>query len=120
MITLSYPAYNPTVTLELDSPEKGDQDTPDVTASLIATQSGSYKSIIFRPHKESYLTTLVFSSCKHSKEEILDFFKQACKHYVKYIDYDGEEWICQVLNQTIDIVNTINSIEYSIDVRKWQ
>lgn len=120
MITLEYPGYAPTVSLEIQSPEKGDADTPEDQLIILKTQSGNYKSIVNTPFKTNYLNTLVFSACREQKDEILEFLKAASKEYIRYTDYNNQVWMCQMISPNIDITNTFSGIEFSIDVRKWQ
>lgn len=117
MITFAYPGYNPTVFLDLPSPQIGDTDIGNDEIIIHPTKGGNYKTVVHRD--DALSTTLQFEVCQR-KSEILAFFAQARKEYIKYTDYNGKVWMCQMTNDKVSMTNSPTGPEFSIDVYKWE
>lgn len=104
MITFQYPGYNPTTTITLPSPDRGD-DKADLSEVFVhQTESGQHKSNINRSCFGEYERPISLSGlCQAQIDEFTQFIADSLGHYIKYTDYDGNVWMTQITNEVINI-----------------
>ena len=104
MITFQYPGYNPTHTITLPSPERGDDKSDLSEVFLHQTESGQYKSNVKKScYGEFERPITITNLCQAQIDEFLTFIEDSFGHYIKYTDYDGNVWMTQITNEVIDI-----------------
>lgn len=127
-VTFSYPyhADEQEAYLELPAPELYETDTIKRNIKWYRTISGNIKIVpidIFEDGKITYYTLLNFEHICYDKiEEARKFFINAQNHYIRYIDYNGEEWISLLSMETFQITKQ-NRDEYgnfSITIYRWK
>lgn len=129
MITFQYPAYTPTISLELPSPEKDDSSILEGQMQIVITRDNTQRTYVKKP--ETKILELEFTNIKHEKrDEVANFFRGLSSNYIRYIDYiprsipDSElftfdNWILNLLDEVQLISIEGNKYEFSIIAERW-
>jgi hypothetical protein len=121
MITFQYPGYNPTVTISLPSPERGDDEVDLSELFIHRTEGGQYKSNIKASCTEEYERPLVFIGlCKAQIDELLAFIADSLGQYIKYTDYNGTPLITQITDEVLNINETPAGYEVEMTLLMWE
>lgn len=121
MITFSYPGYNPLVSIDLPSPEKGDNRAGLEEIAIHATEDGHFKTNITTPNIDQFERNLVFTGlCEETKNAFLEFIKDSLGHYIRYKDYNNREWITQIADNRVDVNNTPHGYEVNLNLLVWE
>lgn len=121
MITFAYPGYNPTVTIEMPSPDRDDPEVNTDQLFLHISKGGTFKTNIKRSCNNKYEKELNFSAvCESKQKEFLEFVKAASGHYIKYIDYNGKEWITQISESVITTAMTPFGYSINLSLLAWE
>lgn len=132
MITFQYPAYTPTVSLILPSPDKGEEDQFDSNMIITLTRDNTQRSYVEKV--DSKIIELSFSAIKSDKrDETMDFFRGLGSNYIKYTDYiprpvvdtnptvfTFDDWILSLLDNIEMISSGRGLYEFSVNVEKWK
>ena len=131
MITFEYPAYTPTETLTLPSPNKGDQDQFESNMIITLTRDNTQRSYIKKVN--SKIIELTFSNIKPSKrDETMVFFRGLGSNYIKYTDYiprlipnshptefTFDAWILSLLDDIGMVSTGPNKFEFTVTAERW-
>jgi hypothetical protein len=121
MITFQYPGYNPTHSINLPSPERGDDEVDLSTIHLHETESGQFKSNVNRSCLREYERSLNFTGlCQAQIDEFMQFIVDSTGHYIKYIDYNGVEWMTQITDEVINIVEEPFGYTINMTLLVWE
>ncbi len=121
MITFQYPGYNPVTTLTLKEPEIGDEKTNTDNIQIYVTVSGKFKTVTSKNFDNVISTTLEFVGiCNTLKDEVENFFLSAQDGYIYYTDYNGTTWMCQLVDESLDVINNINTFDFAIEIVRWE
>ena len=121
MITFQYPGYNPTTTITLPSPERGDDKTDLSEVFIHQTESGQYKSNVNQSCLGEYERPIsITGMCQTQIDEFMQFVNDAMGHYIKYTDYNGDEWITQITNEVININEDSDGFSLDMVLLVWE
>lgn len=123
MITFSYPGYSaePTSTITLGSPERGDDRLDLAEVFIHPTEAGSFKSNVHFSCIGEFERSISFTGlCTDEKNNFLEFIKEAMGHYVKYTDYDGLTWMTQITDEVINISNSSFGWNIDLSLLAWE
>lgn len=114
-VSFSYPAYDPLVTIELPSPDKGDARAENSEVFVHTTESGQYKSNKITSCFGEFERNLSFSSlCREEIDNFLNFVTDSFGNYIKYTDYNGVSWVTQITDEVINVSKS--PFGYNIDM----
>lgn len=121
MITFQYPGYNPTTTISLPSPDRGDDEVDLSEIFIHRTESGQYKSNVKASCTDEYERPLVFSGlCKAQIDQLLIFIADSLGQYIKYTDYNGIAWMTQITDEVLNINETPAGYEVEMTLLMWE
>lgn len=129
MITLQYPAYTPTESLELSSPIKGDSRQQESKMQIVITRDNTQRSYI--KDIGTKIMELHFERiCTDDRNLAVTFFRGLSSNYLRYIDYiprsttnpnvfTYDNWILNLL-EDIEIVSSGRDMyEFTIFAESW-
>lgn len=130
MITFQYPAYAPTVTLELSSPEKEDTAILEGQMRVILTRDNTQRTYVKKA--ETKILELEFIVTGTKRVEVVNFFRGLGSNYIRYIDYiprlvpdtDPQEytfdnWILNLIDDVEPISISRDKYEFTIIAERW-
>ena len=101
MITMSYPARNPSSSIVLRNPVLGNSDQFDVKTRFRKSMSNTLRSYKSTPEMHTLLMQFVDLD-KDKIDELLDFFKQSGGNEIKLLDHRGVTWRGYISNQPFE------------------
>lgn len=129
MITLQYPAYTPTESLELSSPVKGDNRVQESKMKIVITRDNTQRTYI--KDIGTKIMELHFEKiCKDDRDLAVAFFRGLSSNYLRYIDYiprstsnpnvfTFDNWILNLL-EDIEITSSSRGLyEFTILAESW-
>lgn len=121
MITFEYPGYNPTESITLGAPEKGDNKSLTSELFIHQTESGQFKSNVSISCISEFERIVSFTGlCKEQIEEFKTFVQNSIGHYIKYTDYNGEVWMTQITDEVISISEDPSGYSIDLNLLVWE
>lgn len=125
MITLSYPGYStPVETITLKRPNFQDSLQSTQTIAVYMTRDNTFKTTVSksRTGRVMYATLLVWGNlCTEDRDILVAFLFNSKGEYLKYVDYNGEEWMMVRMNNDVEEVRTAKDrYSISVAVNRWQ
>lgn len=129
MITLQYPAYVPTASLELSSPVKGDNRIQESKMQIVITRDNTQRTYI--KDIGTKIMELHFEKiCTDDRNLAVAFFRGLSSNYLRYIDYiprptadpdvfTYDNWILNLLEEIEIIGSSRNLYEFTILAESW-
>jgi len=117
-IKLEYPGYDPQHEIELRNPEEFDTDAVPIDHVIQRARGGQVFTV--SDPLDVIISVLAFEHISlDKKQELEDFLINSQGEYYKYTDYEGEEWICKLVD-----TNWTNSEDFKYDftltIHKWE
>jgi len=101
MITMSYPARNPTDSITLRNPVLGNSDQFDVKTRFRKSMDNTLRS--YKATSEMHTLLMQFVDLDKTKiDELLTFFKNSGGNEIKLVDHRGTTWRGYIINQPIE------------------
>lgn len=121
-VKFEYPAYNPTVELNLRNPVERDSDAIELDVSIYASRDNTVRTIIHTDQQRAISSVLSFNAiCLSEIVGIEQFFKDAIGEYLKYTDYNSDEWICRIVNDEFDfIADGEDNHSFNLTIVRWE
>lgn len=121
MITFEYPGYNPTVSITLGSPEKGDDERSLDELYVHPTEGDTFKSNVSISCLGDFERALSFTGiCQEQKEDFVDFVRDATGQYIKYTDYEGRVWMTQITDEVMNVSNSPFGWNIDMTLLVWE
>ena len=101
MITMSYPARNPTDSVQLRNPVLGNSDQFDVKTRFRKSMNDTLRS--YKSTPEMHTLLMQFQGLDKAKiDELLTFFKNSGGNEIKLVDHRGTAWYGFIINQPFE------------------
>lgn len=105
MITMSYPARNPTDSITLRNPMLGNSDQFDVKTRFRKSMDDTLRSYKATPEMHTLLMNFVDLD-KAKIDEVLTFFKNSGGYEIKLVDHRGVIWRGYIVNQPFEAISS--------------